>query len=724
MAEKKYVFLKNCCPTMTIYSAKDSDFCILLAVHGLTTLKLKGSFEKRDNGRPVVLGMHIDVKGYWTKHPKYGSSFVCEFWCESIPDKKKEMEDYLAGKFVKGVGPYVARNIVETFGKDSFRILDEEPDRLAEVKGIGKKRLQWIKDTWNREVARRRVMMLLGSLSLPEGAAEKIYRKFRRHTEEVLLHDPYQISGQVEGFSFHKADAIAMQLGMALDCPARIDAGIRQAVRDNSNEDKNTCLGRDAAISRAIKVLGEGAADRDKVEKRLDLLIHRNELITEEGMVFDPTDYFMEKYSARDLWRLASCKVKKLKARFGGDDIEYSPDQKEAVETAMTCSVMVLTGGPGTGKTTSTKKIIESFKHWGLRVMLAAPTGKAARRARESTGHYAQTIHMMLGYNGSSWEHGPDNPLSYDAVIVDEFSMVDLQLFYRLLESLRKGTRLIMIGDKDQLPSVGAGCVLRDVISSGVIKTVSLGKIFRQAEGSSIITNAHRIMEGKSDFVTDDAFYMARFPNRLTKDDPEKEAASYIADCVARSMPKALHIAPWEIQVLSPTKKNTLGTDNLNKLIRERLNPDGEMVEVPGGTYRCGDRVMQTRNDYSKRVFNGEVGYIRDLSPKGCTIDFEGKVLEYTREEMEDIMLAYAATVHKAQGSEYRAVIMPLCRSHRNMLCKNIFYTGLTRAQQIFLLVDVDQRSAVAVKKEETSKRITMLSRWLADLGAKRKEVE
>lgn len=704
--------LKNCRITAVRFSDAGSSFCILEAVHGLQHIKIKGSFDRdRATGKPVVLGKRIDMTGRWSDHAVYGKSFECEFWTEARPDSVKEMEKYLAARFVKGVGPYVAKNIISAFGKDSFRILDEEPDRLLGVKGIGPVKLEWIRQTWEKESLRRRALMFFTTLDLPKGTAERIFKRYGVLSEEVIKKEPYRMVTEIEGLGFKKADAIALGAGIQKDDPMRIRAGLVQALVCNRDDDRNTCLEKGLLINRAGKLLEVGAA---LIRPVLREAIKDKDILIKDGMACLPADYSMEELCADILLKLARQPAELIDVDFEGGDIEYSPEQKQAVLAAMDNSVMVLTGGPGTGKTTTTRKIIEGLREAGLKVALAAPTGKAARRASESTGFKATTIHVLLGFNRDHFERGPHSRLPQDAVVVDEFSMVDVSLFASLLTALKPGARLVMIGDKDQLPSVGPGCVLRDIIRSGAVKTINLTRIFRQAEGSAIIKNAHKIMEGRCDFVQGDDFVLAG-----TRD--KQKAADYIRDCVCEHIPRVFGIPPTQIQVLCPQKSELLGTESLNLMIRERLNPRGKEFKAPSGSFRLGDRVMQTRNDYKKMVFNGEVGYITRVDRDSCQIQFDGRTAAYTREEMQDVILAYAATVHKSQGSEYRVVIMPLCSDHRYMLYKNLFYTGVTRAQQLFLLVDIDGMSGYAVSREESETRKTLLADLLRQKN-KRKE--
>lgn len=702
--------LKNCRITAVRFSDAGSSFCILEAVHGLQHIKIKGSFDRdRATGKPVVLGKRIDMTGRWSDHAVYGKSFECEFWTEARPDSVKEMEKYLAARFVKGVGPYVAKNIISAFGKDSFRILDEEPDRLLEVKGIGPVKLEWIRQTWEKESLRRRALMFFTTLDLPKGTAERIFKRYGVLSEEVIKKEPYRMVTEIEGLGFKKADAIALGAGIQKDDPMRIRAGLVQALADNRDKDRNTCLERGLLISSAGKLL---EIDAKLIGPVLQKAINDKDILIRYGMACLPEDFLMESICASILTGLAREKAKRIETDFGHDDIEYSPEQKEAVLAAMENNVMVLTGGPGTGKTTTTRKILESFKEAGCTVALAAPTGKAARRASESTGFKATTIHVLLGFKKDHFEKGPQNPLREDVIVVDEFSMVDAELLFSLLTAIRHDARLVMIGDKDQLPSVGAGCVLRDIIRSGVIKTISLTRIFRQAEGSAIIMNAHKIMEGRSDFVESDDFVYAYTNDKI-------RAAEYIRDCVCEYIPGIFHIPPTQIQVLCPQKKYALGTDNLNVLIQEKLNPRGKEFNTPYGCFRLGDRVMQTRNDYKKMVFNGEVGYITRVDRDSCQIQFDGRTAAYTREEMQDVILAYAATVHKAQGSEYSVVIMPTCEDHKRLLFKNLFYTGVTRAKRLFLLVDINGASRIAVSRESSESRKTLLTALLNEKDGK-----
>lgn len=676
---------------------------------------------------------------------------------------------YLSAKTVKGIGKVTAKRIVDAFGVNTWDVLDNHIERLLEIKGISPKKLERIKGSWQENSIRRIAFVFLLKYGVSYKLADKIYRTYEEKTITIMSANPYKAADDVKGIGFPTADEIAEKMGIEKNSPLRIESGIKYALEQLAM--KGHVFGyREQVVNEAMGKEVLDLQDKNLVSLTLSDMLAKKDLGCEMDCIYLPQLLKAENYCAEKLKKLASVPAEDYlyrricyeRQRSGNPDlsvdvsgmaeelgIQYDDVQLYAIRTAAASKGMVLTGGPGTGKTTVTQGIIEVFKKFKLHILLAAPTGRAAKRASESTGMEAKTIHRLLGYSGSgTFEHNEEHPLEGDVLIIDESSMVDLRLMSSLLKAVPENMRLILIGDVNQLPSVGPGTVLKDIIDSGVFPVVRLTKIFRQAAESHIITNAHRINDGLFP-VIDDSDPKNDFFLEIMDKKGEKLEASEIAERTAQAIIKLLtdtipnmyHIQPRDIQILAPMRNGSAGTIVLNKLTQEALNPEGPSIAFEGYSYRKGDRVMQTKNDYEKGVFNGDIGYIvavntekellkvefldtdkqetdstfwldywdmdEDEEEESEGVDSHGPnpYVTYSRNDLENLDPAYAITIHKSQGSEFPAVIMPFLNSHFVMLERNLLYTGVTRAKKYLFLKG--QRNAIY----KAVKTISMLSR-------------
>lgn len=661
----------------------------------------------------VPAGSVLLCQGEWRVDRKYGQQFQCSTWEEVMPATAYGIEKYLGSGLVKGIGPKFARLIVDRFGTGTIDVIETDIDRLNEVHGIGPKRIAKIRESWEKQKDIKNVMLFLQGHGVSTAFAAKIYREYGKESVSKVQENPYRLADDIWGIGFKTADGIASRMGYGKDDPRRVRSGILYTLGQLADE--GHCFATDEQL------LGTAAELLDVGEEAIGAVLAdmsgADDVITDGEAIYLPPFHYAECGVARRLLALrngnGSLFPEDEPELPRGEGIVYDETQLEAVRLALKSKVMVLTGGPGTGKTTTTKAIIGALRSSGMKVLLAAPTGRASKRMSEATGMEAKTIHRMLEYNPKDgYQRNADNPLTGDALIVDECSMIDILLMNNLLKAVPDGMRLILVGDIDQLPSVGAGNVLRDIIDSGAVPVIRLTRIFRQAQSSRIVMSAHAVNAGRLPDLSNgretDFFF-------LREEDPEKVAES-IVDLVGRRLPGAYGIGADSIQVLTPMQRGVVGAASLNIALQQSLNGNGDSLSRGGYTFRKGDRVMQLRNDYDKEVFNGDLGYITEvnLEDRVLKVDFDGRETEYDSSELDELSLAYATTIHKAQGSEYPVVVIPVMMNHFVMLQRNLIYTGITRARKVCVLIGQLKALSYAVRNLTVQKRNTRLKERLA----------
>ncbi len=667
-------------------------------------------------------GTQIKARGRYTVHPKFGKQLQMESYIEERPSSAEGIRAFLASGCIRGIGKKWAEKIVSHFGSDTFNILDHDPDRMLEIPRFGQKRLTAVKLSWVEHQGVRELMIFLQEHGIGASFAFRIYKHYERHAIEIVKENPYRLAMDVFGIGFHTADMLAMKLGFDSNCLLRAEAGLLYMLMELSSEG-HIYYPEDKLIE---KTSGDLNIDSGLVAEAL------TNLQKEERIVIDELDdhrgvylyrhYVYESKIAFYLKRLlnsprTAC-FKNVEATINTVlskmKIELAEEQLEAVHTATKSKIMVLTGGPGTGKTTILNAIIKVFQSIGAKVLLAAPTGRAAKRMTETSGVEAKTIHRLLEFSPKEEGFGrnENNPLACALLVVDEASMMDTMLMYHLIKAAPMGATLIFVGDVNQLPSVGPGNVLRDIIASGTVPVVELIEVFRQAAESDIICNAHLINKGelpyfRSGLKTD--FY-------LFKQENGEECAELIVDLVKNRIPKRFGFAPEEIQVLCPMTKGSTGTLNLNKELQQALNPSPQQIVRGDKIFKLNDKVMQIRNNYDKDVFNGDMGYIIIINAeeRELTIRFDERNIIYDFEELDEIVPAYAITIHKSQGAEYPVVIVPLLMQHFVMLERNLIYTAVTRGKKMVVLVGQMKALAMGVKNNKIRKRYTWLAKRLA----------
>ena len=663
----------------------------------------------------VTVGACLVVEGEWKVDKRYGRQFAAQSWEEELPATIVGMEKYLGSGLVKGIGPKFAKLIVSHFGLATFDVIENDADRLLEVPGIGKTRVAMIRASWEKQKDVKDIMVFLQGHGVSSTYAAKIYKKYEKESIAKVQDNPYCLADDIWGIGFKTADSIAKNLGYTNNDPRRCRSGILYTLNKLS-EDGHVYAEREQLLKSARELL---LADEEPITEALDKMIETEDLVIDEEAIFLPPFYYAECGVANKLKRLIGTSSKDLfekEVNIGRivkkTGIHFDDVQVAAIKQAAESKVMVLTGGPGTGKTTTTIGIIAALETMGQRVLLAAPTGRAAKRMSEATGKEAKTIHRLLEYNpAEGYGRNDENPLDGGVLIVDESSMIDIILMNSLLKAIPAHMRLILVGDIDQLPSVGPGNVLRDIIDSGQIPVVRLTRIFRQAQSSRIITNAHRINQGYFPDISngkDTDFFF------IQKEDPSL-AASEIVNIVKNRIPKAYHISTNDIQVLAPMQRSVVGAANLNIALQEAINPVGDSLSRGGFKYRQGDRVMQIRNNYDKDVFNGDIGTIEnvDMEDRSLKVRFEERFVEYEDSELDELTLAYATTIHKSQGSEYPVVVIPLLMTHFVMLQRNLVYTGITRAKKICIIVGTTKALAYSIHNMVVLKRNTRLKERL-----------
>ncbi len=674
----------------------------------------------------VPAGASLRLVGRFETTARFGAQFKIEHYTEVAPATLEGLRRYLGSGLIKGIGPELASRIVDRFGIETLEILDREPSRIGEVAGIGQSRARAVRDAWAAQRQVREVMVFLQGYGVSPAFAARIYKRYGAASIARVRENPYRLAFDVWGIGFLSADKLAAALGVAPDAPARLEAGVRHVLDDESGNG-HVFVARARLCQKAAALLDQ---PEEGVTAAIERLARAGEIAIDATVVDDAKDpaiyetllYRAETSLAAGLARLLDAPAPALfveadKAlawyeREAG--IALARQQAEAVKLALGAKVAVITGGPGVGKTTIVRGIVSILKRKGLTVALAAPTGRAAKRLTDATGAPASTLHRLLEWRPASASFGrcPSNPLDADVLIVDEASMLDVRLGADLVAALASSARLVLVGDVDQLPSVGPGSVLGDVITSGAVPTVRLTEIFRQAAESLIVVNAHRIQEGAepelgtaaADRESDrrDFFF-------LEEDDPAA-AATLIRDLVAVRLPRRYGFSPQEIQVLSPMHRGELGAGNLNRLLQEALTAGAPGIERGQRTLRVGDKVMQVKNDYDKEVWNGDSGTVEGVGDETLAVRFDDRLIEYTLDELDTLVLAYAATVHKSQGSEYAAVVIPVHTQHYVMLQRNLLYTAVTRGKRLVVLVGTRKALALAVRNADVAARASGLA--------------
>ena len=699
----------------------------------------------------VNVGSVLLAEGSWKIDARYGREFLADSWEETMPATIYGIEKYLGSGLIKGVGPKFAKKIVQQFGTDTLDIIETDVGRLLEVEGIGKKRVDQIAQSWERQKEIKNVMLFLQEYGVNTSYAAKIYKQYGNQSIKIVSENPFRLADDIWGIGFRTADTIAQKLGVSKEAFVRLRSGIMYALSSLA-EEGHVYGEKYQLVSRAAELL---EAEEACVIMTMDQMIKDRDLIQETKIVcseqagdgaridavYLPPFYYAEIGTAGRLKRLKNApaadrlweRLTQARIQTGNPDLsvdvshiekrvgmKYDQIQTDAIRKAAVSKVMILTGGPGTGKTTTTQGIIAAFRAYGLKILLAAPTGRAAQRMTEATGLEAKTIHRLLECKPpDGYQRNEENPLEGDVLIVDECSMIDIILMNALVKAIPEGMRLILVGDIDQLPSVGAGNVLRDIIDSGCFPVIRLTRIFRQAQTSRIIMNAHRINDGKMPDLSngrDTDFFF------IEQEEPERALAE-IVDLVREKLPRYYRTPPSQIQVLTPMQRGVVGAANLNTALQEALNPSGEGLHRGGCVFRVSDKVMQIKNNYDKEVFNGDIGVITQISleERTLTVQFDARTAQYDVTELDELVHAYATTIHKAQGSEYPIVVMPVLMTHFIMLQRNLIYTGITRAKKVLVIVGTKKALAYAVKNVTVTKRNTMLRERLSGETAPQK---
>ena len=723
--------------------------------NGYTVMVLKGLEEEQEltcvgTFPAITQGASIEAMGNYITHPVYGKQFQISSYVEKMPEDALAMERYLGSGAIKGIGAALAARIVRRFGNDTMRIVEEEPERLAEIKGISEKKALEIAEQMTEKADMRRAMVFLQKYGISLNLGAKIYQKYGQSVYGVLQENPYRLAEDISGVGFRIADEIASRIGIHTDSDYRIRSGMLYTLLQASGEG-HIYLPKEELFSRASRLLG---VDVSYMEKHLmDMVVDRKLILkeTEEGTVVYPTHYYyLELNSAKMLCELnilcpedeqmMKKRISRIEKETG---TELDEMQKQAVASAAQHGLFILTGGPGTGKTTTINAIIRYFEEEGAELRLAAPTGRAAKRMTEATGYEAQTIHRLLELNGLPegeqegravhFDRNSENPLEADVIIIDEMSMVDISLMYSLLLAVTAGTRLILVGDENQLPSVGPGNVLRDIIRSGCFPVVELKKIFRQASESDIVVNAHKINRGEQVTINNksrDFFFLKRYDADII--------IRVVIALIQEKLPRYVDAKPYEIQVLTPMRKGLLGVERLNQILQRYLNPPDEKKkekEIGQRLFREGDKVMQVKNNYQLEweilgrykipvdkgvgVFNGDTGIMTEINEfaETATVEFEdGRQAQYSFKQLEELELAYAVTIQKSQGSEYPAVILPILSGPRMLMNRNLLYTAVTRARKCVTVVGSENTFAEMIRNEKQQQRYSSLDKRIREL--------
>ncbi len=658
-------------------------------------------------------GETVVLEGEWTTHKQYGAQFKIESYQTVYPSTVEGMRRYLGSGLIKGIGPVTAKRIVDHFGKEALDVIESDPERLVEVEGLGAKRAKWIIKAWEDQREIHNVMLFLQSHEVGTGYAVKIWKKYGHEAIELIRENPYRLSVDVWGIGFLTADRIAQKMGIPAYSDRRIQAGLLHVLNEAADKEGHVFLPEDALIESCAEALDVPV---DAIAPCVAQLLSEESIVVDDKRVYLPHLYYAEQGAATRCYQLSQVQrielgniPAEIKAIEQRDGVTFAPRQKLALEKALSHNLLVLTGGPGTGKTTTIKGLIALLEARKKTIALAAPTGRAAKRMSEATGYEAKTIHRLLKFSPSemAFEKNFENPLEIEALIVDEISMVDTVLMNSLLRAVPISASVVLVGDVDQLPSVGAGNVLKDVIASGTVEVVELNEIFRQAQTSHIVTNAHAINRGEMPEVRNnrdaDFFF-------IEVSEPDQVVETICGLCAAR-LPRTYRLDSIEdIQVLVPMYRGETGANNLNQVLQDKLNPKGQEMTRGGIRFRVGDKVMQVRNNYDRDVFNGDIGRVHGIEDDILRVRFQDRVLEYEFSELDELVLAYAMSVHKSQGAEFRAVVMPLTTQHYMMLQRNLLYTAITRARELVVLVGTKQALGMAVRNNRVAERHTTLS--------------
>jgi exodeoxyribonuclease V alpha subunit len=678
-------------------------------------------------------GEVLELLGEWSNHPKFGQQFKVVKFKSVMPATAAGIEKYLGSGLIKGIGPIMASRLVNKFGVDTLEIIDTNPERLEEVEGIGEKRVQMIRNAWDAQKEIREVMVFLQGHGVSSTYSAKIYKQYGQGSIKVVQENPYRLAADIFGIGFKTADKIAGNLGIDRNSEIRAEAGILYVLHELA-DDGHVYYPYEPLIEACQKIL---EVDKEIIIKALAKLFEERKIVLEDlndlKEEFTPNNkgVYLTGYHVAEQNIALKLKIllnspsnlrqidedKALEWVQTRLDIQLTEKQKEGVKTAIKQKVMVLTGGPGTGKTTIIKAILEIYQRLTPKIVMGAPTGRAAKRMSEATGWEAKTLHRVLEWSPKEmgFKKDGDHPLDADVVIVDEASMIDNLLMHHFLKAVPRGSVLVLVGDVNQLPSVGAGNVLKDIIASGLVPVVELNEIFRQAMGSLIITNAHRINQGEFPRIPDPKEETLQDFYFIQKEKPEDVLAT-ILDLVTNRIPSRFKINPIDgIQVLTPMHRGVIGAENLNKVLQEALNKS--QVELPRGgrIYKLGDKVMQIKNDYDREVFNGDIGRITRIDPEEqeVTVEFDGRQVEYDFSDLNELLLAYAVSVHKSQGSEYPVVVIPVHISHYMLLQRNLLYTGVTRARKLVIIVGTKKALSIGIRNNKIQKRFTGLCQKL-----------
>lgn len=678
---------------------------------------------------PMSPGERLKVNGRWEDNPKFGPQFKADGFVPVLPSGAKGIEKFLSCGLIKGIGPVLAKRIVKKFGEQTLEILSRNPDRMKDVEGVGAVKLKEIKKSWAEHEDIRDLIIFLQEHNVSTSLATKIYRHYGQKSYQILKTNPYQLCMEIWGIGFKTADQIAIKLGMDPVSPERIKAFILYLLeKDNEQGHIFSFAGNLETRCREELEVGQEKF-RPALEELKKKKLVVGESLADDEAIYLPFFYQAQEVVVRSIHKLARAPF--LSPAFDIDQVigdvekglrlEFSAQQKRAIRESFQKKILIITGGPGTGKTTIIKAVTAVFDKWGSKVLLAAPTGRAAKRLAETTGKEAKTIHRTLEFNPKLgiFRRNEKHPLAGDAIIIDEFSMVDLALMYSLIKAIPPSMRLIIVGDKDQLPALGPGTLLRDLIESQQVSVVRLDEIFRQERDSLIVTNAHRINQGQT------ILYPARDDKNsdfyfIHQEDEQKVFQTILKLC-SFGIPRKLALNPLspQIQVISPMYKGFVGVDRLNAELQRKLNASQEGLKIGTREIRVHDKVMQIRNNYEKDVFNGDIGSVVhiDRSRYRLIVHFDGRPVIYDKDEIEDITLAYAVSVHKSQGSEYQAVVMPLLTQHFIMLQRNLFYTALTRAKKLSIIIGSYKALYIAIKNDKPVNRNSLLREKLCAAG-------
>lgn len=706
-----------------IFASQDNRFTVLK----LSPEKLSTQITVTLNGIAPLIGQLLEIEGEWVKHPKFGQQFKATTYKTVAPTEISGIEKFLASGAINGIGPAMAKKIVAEFGEKTLEIIAKSPNELLKIPGIGKKTAEKISTSYLEQSELTEIMVWLENHGISNTYAGKIFTKYGSFAIDIMEKDIYRLFQDIEGIGFLTADKLAFNLGIQRDDKRRIISGIDYALMQLCNNG-HCCIPEMALVDKTAKILQvNNQIIFTILKERIDNGSLNTEVVGGETLIYPPYLYYAEKKVALRLLQLQQATEPLsednlslfIKVWEKDNQIQLAQKQKEAIKACLHHGVLVLTGGPGTGKTTVIKGILSILKAQGLKIRLAAPTGRAAKRLSETTGQKALTIHRLLEANNLAQDDNLqlgfskdiDDQLDADVIILDEVSMVDIVLMHHFLNAVPDGCRIILVGDTDQLPAVGPGSVLKDIIRSQKIPAIRLDEIFRQAQTSMIIQNAHIINAGRlpdlrkqySDFV----FYELNDDTSITQK---------ILDLCTKDLPHESFDVLKDVQILSPMHRFLCGVENLNLILQEQLNPKKNQDELKysSQTFRVGDKVMHIRNNYQKNVFNGDIGFIQDINNEKLTVDYFDHIVTYEKNELNELTLAYASSVHKSQGSEYKVVIIPLSTSHYIMLQRNLLYTAITRAKQKVIIIGSKKALMTAIQSNRTQKRYTLLAERLA----------